>query len=79
MWIVQTLVCIENPGGDDITRPFSLPYRAGRIPSRATIQQDAYEAARQWVHWLADTVGSGRQIEYGNPCGLTIVSIDFVK
>lgn len=78
MWLIQTIVCLDGGPDGQIFRPISKKYKAGRIPSRDKITQDAYDAALKWVSWLKDTVGSGRDIDYGEPCGITIIAPVFL-
>ena len=82
MWVTVTLVTIPKltpDGVEYIVRAFVSNWPPGRIPGRDTIVADAYEKAREFFQFIADTVGGTRAYEYGDPVGASIVSVTFVR
>lgn len=81
MWEITTLVTVPRIYADH-TELTSFPavwrVPGGRIPSRSTIEAEARRRVADQIGFLSTTM-SNRPYDYGDPGGVTIVSITFIR
>lgn len=81
MWQCTFEVYFNRVGADGsevISRIVTNNYRAGRLPTRDEMIQDALRAGQSWLDQLHDTIGN-RPYDYEGPTGARVLGCAFIR